>query len=99
MKYLCGILNSYLITWMVTNTALTTGTGLPQWKKFTVEEVPVPYAAPSAEGPLVDFVDQILAAKDADPHADVTALENEIDQLVYALYGLTKQEIAAVTRA
>lgn len=45
------------------------------------------------------LVDQILAAKDAEPNADITALENEIDQLVFALYDLTEKEIAAVTRS
>ena len=44
------------------------------------------------------MVDQILAAKDADPDADTSALEAEIDRLVYDLYGLTASEIAAVER-
>ncbi len=44
-------------------------------------------------------VDEILAAKGNDPAADVSALENEIDQLVYQLYGLTKEEIAVIEEA
>ena len=39
---------------------------------------------------------QILAAKQRDAAADVSALEREIDQLVYALYALTPEEIALV---
>ena len=38
----------------------------------------------------------ILAAKKADPDADVSALETEIAQLVYSLYGLTREEIAII---
>ena len=38
----------------------------------------------------------ILAAKKADPDADVSALEAEIDQLVYSLYGLTRDEIVII---
>ncbi len=34
------------------------------------------------------------SAKQRDPLADTTALEQEIDPLVYALYGLTPEEIA-----
>jgi len=34
--------------------------------------------------------------KRADPAADVSAWEREIDRLVYALYGLTEKEIAVV---
>jgi hypothetical protein len=38
----------------------------------------------------------ILSAKAENPAADVSALEAEIDQRVYALYGLTAQEIRIV---
>lgn len=38
----------------------------------------------------------LLAAKTTNPAADVSALEAEIDQRVYALYGLTAEEIRIV---
>ena len=43
-----------------------------------------------------DGVDRILAAKQHNPAADTRALEAEIDRRVYALYGLTPEEIALV---
>ena len=39
---------------------------------------------------------QILAAKKKDPNADTSALERQIDEMVYKLYGLTDAEIAIV---
>ena len=45
---------------------------------------------------LGETVKQILSAKKANPDADVSALEAEIDQLVYSLYGLTREEIAII---
>lgn len=36
--------------------------------------------------------DAILVAKKADPNADTSALEAEIDDLVFDLYGLTAEE-------
>lgn len=45
---------------------------------------------------LIALVDQILAAKKQNPQADTSAWEREIDLLVYALYGLTKDEIKVV---
>jgi len=45
------------------------------------------------------LVDRILAAKARDAAADVSRLEREIDQLVYALYGLTPEEIQIVESA
>ena len=100
LKYLCAILNSSLITWLVTSTALTTGVGLSQWKKFTIERIPIPESPREARSrsSLVRLVDDILAAKDADPGADVTEQEKEIDHLVYTLYGLSEAEIAAVEK-
>ena len=37
-----------------------------------------------------------VSARRANPAADTSALEREIDRLVYALYGLTEEEIAVV---
>lgn len=39
-----------------------------------------------------------LAAKRANPQADTSTLEGEIDQLIYQLYGLTEEEKAIVER-
>ena len=42
------------------------------------------------------MVDEILEAKAADPDADTSEIEEEIDWLVYDLYGLTNAEVAVV---
>jgi hypothetical protein len=36
------------------------------------------------------------AAKRFNPHKNISALESQIDQLVYALYALTEEEIKIV---
>jgi hypothetical protein len=43
--------------------------------------------------PVERLVERILLAKQRDARADVSALEREIDELVYALYHLTPEEI------
>ena len=43
-----------------------------------------------------DRVDQILAAREYDAKADTSALERQIDKLVYRLFGLTPAEIKLV---
>jgi hypothetical protein len=45
---------------------------------------------------LVNLVDQILTTKAQNPAAEVSAREAEIDQRVYALYGLSVEEIKIV---
>ncbi len=88
--------NSTLMTWLIKNTALTTGVGLTQWKKFAVERLPIPRIPPAKQRPFIRLVDRILEAKDTDPQADTSALETEIDRLVYRLYGLTAEETVSI---
>lgn len=101
IKYLCALLNSNLITWYLNSTALNSGMGVPRWVRFTVERISIPKLTDEEQRPFIDLVDRILAAKDADRvwgqnPPDTSALEAEIDRLVYDLYGLTDAEIAAV---
>ena len=42
------------------------------------------------------MINQILAAKQKAPDADTSALEKQIDEMVYKLYDLTPEEIAIV---
>ena len=97
LKYFCAILNSSLITWLMKNTALTTGMGLIQWKKFAVQCLPIPKITVAEQRPFTRLVDDILAAKATNPAADTEKKEREIDRLVYKLYALTEEEIAEVT--
>ena len=60
------------------------------------KQLPIPDVSLEQQQPLVKLVDEILAAKAQNPAADVSTLEAEIDRLVYALYGLTPEEIRIV---
>ena len=64
------------------------------WKKL-----PIPDVSPEKQAPIIELVDQILDAKRTAPNADISNLENEIDQIVYLLYGITTDEIAIVEAA
>lgn len=45
---------------------------------------------------FMNIVDKIIAVKKQNPQADTSALEREIDQLVYKLYDLTSDEISII---
>ena len=96
LKYLCAVLNSSLITWLIKNTAATTGMGLTEWTIVTIERIPIPKTSPTEQRPFINLVNTILKAKAANPKADTTEQEAQIDRLVYELYGLTTEKIAAV---
>ena len=54
--------------------------------------MPVPDLVGSNTRPIITRVNAILAAKKTHPNADTAALEAEIDDLVFDLYGLTAEE-------
>ena len=69
------------------------------FQKILIEnckQFPLPIFTKSLQNEIVIIIDQILTAKKANPQADTTALEAEIDELVYELYGLTEGEIKIV---
>ena len=60
---------------------------------FTIyaENIPILSISELKQKPFIELVEKILAGKERGE--DATALEKEINRLVYALYGLTEEEI------
>ena len=96
LKYLCAVLNSSLVTWFMESTALTTGMGVLQWKKFAVERLPVPHVGAADQRLFTQLVDGILE-EPAGHTANVRKLQAELDCAVNAVYGLNADEIRAIT--
>lgn len=99
LKFIIAVLNSKLIYHYAKMIVHQYGfTGFRLSNQY-VEILPLPPITP-ANQPIVhqieQLVDQILAAKKVKPNADTSALEKQIDQLVYKLYGLTPEEIKIV---
>jgi type I restriction-modification system DNA methylase subunit len=94
-KALLGILNSKMGWWLISKfcTQIQNGYQLI-WKYFG--QIPIPSITPSQQQPIIALVDKILATKKADTQADTSALEAEIDFLVYKLYGLSYDEVLVV---
>lgn len=95
MKFLTGILNSKLIEFWLRYKGKMQGANF-QIDKEPLLNIPLIEASLSQQQPIITLVDQILSVKKANPGADTTVLEAEIDRLVYALYDLTPDEIAIV---
>lgn len=91
-----SLLNPKLSNWYFNKISTTTCEGINRWKKYKIEQFPIKSISQSNQVPFVEKVDEILNLKKADPIADTSQLEAEIDQMVYALYGLTDDEIAIV---
>lgn len=61
--------------------------------KFYMEKIPVVIPSAKVKAQLEKLVERRLGMK---PGTEAEAIEQEIDQVVYGLYGLTAEEIAVV---
>ncbi len=101
LKMLVGLLSSALLKYAYKQIYSGTVLGKKgyQYNKHALEKLPVVKIPPSEQHVFTALVDEILSDKHTNPDADTSNLENEIDKLVYALYGLTDDEIAIVERS
>jgi hypothetical protein len=99
LKFLTALLNSKLVTFLFKKFYMGGElVGKIRYKKVFLENVPIVVPDKKIETKFEDKVDQILSLKKDNPEADTTALEREIDEMVYALYGLSEEEIAIVEK-
>jgi type II restriction/modification system DNA methylase subunit YeeA len=96
LKFLLAILNSKLSEWYFNLIGTTTGMGTNRWKKYKIELLPVKVPSEDEILKIETIVDNILNLKNEDSSNDTSFLENQIDQLVYQLYELSKEEIAII---
>ena len=96
-KYLLGILNSKLFTYMFAKTSSEISGGFFRWKRQYMYPIPIFHASAAQESPIINRVQTILV----DPASpDVPRLEAEIDDdLVFDLYALTDTERALIKNA
>ena len=101
LPYLLGILNSKFFLYAFKNYYAGGHLGAKgvRFKSEFMKSFPIPPIIGENQHiatQIETHVNQILSAKQADPDADTTSLENEIDKLIYELYNLTEDEIAIV---
>ena len=98
IKLLVGLLSSTLMTFAYKRYCSGTVLGAKgyQYNKHALEKLPIADIPIEQQQSFITLVDKIHAMKAANPDADTSGQENEIDKLVYELYNLTENEIAIV---
>ena len=95
LKYLIGLLNSKaMLQYLDWVSAKLDETGW-RWFKQYVELFPIPSTSTDAVR-IINLVNKVLMLKQANPSADTSSVEREIDLIVYRLYGLTAEEASAI---
>ena len=93
--FLLGVLNSTVVRhFLRVNRRHNVSLYPDDWKKIPIPDIPM-----EGQISIIALVDKILAEKTADPQADTSDLEEEIDWLVYDLYDLTDKEVTAIADA
>lgn len=98
LKFVLALLNSkFYFVWLYFK-GKRKGEMLELYQK-PLSEIPIKMISSAEQKPFITLVDRMLATKQRDAEADTSALEREMDDLVYALYGLTPEEIKIVESA
>ncbi len=103
IKYILAILNSKLMDYIVKRYLINYSELTVAFYNSILKVTPIKEISEKNQKPFINLVDKILSitkSKDyldnSDKQAKVKRLEKEIDQLVYKLYGLTKEEINVI---
>ena len=94
--FLLGYLNSKVAAYLFSQIGSTSGVGTTRWQGFTLERLLVPLCNVEMQSEMVRLVDKIMNTRETVPSADTSAVEREIDTLVYRLCKLSEEEIRRV---
>ncbi len=98
IEILLAILNSKLATYFHFKSSPKASKGaFPKILVYDIKNFPLPKSIKNDR--LLTLVNEVIEIKNLNPEADITALEAEIDQMVYELYGLTEDEIKIVEQS
>ena len=90
-EFLLGVMNSKLVDYFYSKLFMGWQITIP-----ALEVIPIPYCTREKQLKVCSLVKNAINTKRTNPSADTSALESEIDRLVYQLYGLTEEEIKIV---
>ena len=100
IKFLCAMVNSQLVNWFIPNTSLNSGMGVPRWIRSAIESIPIPRSDEVLNRSFIRLIYDIVRRRTLSYRRSVdtaSELESHVDAVVYRRYGITDQEIDAVT--
>ncbi len=90
-SYLLGMLNSKVINWYVRSLGVSRNGGYFEYKPMFVEKAPIPHITKDAHNKIANIANKIMKMKQSKLNTQL--LENELDNTVYDIFGLTDDEI------
>lgn len=99
LKALLGVMNSKLVNFYFKFISNSSGMSTTQWKKFAVENIPIPdfdLVSKPVLDELVNLVEKRLKIQLRVQEDEALALEKDIDAIVYSMYSLEIEDIALI---
>jgi len=99
--YLLGLLNSHVTGFFLHQICPAVQKGYMEFRTIYLEQIPIPEPTAEQRAAIETLVTQLLALhrEGRPPATQVAALEAELNAQVYAVYDLTREEIAVVEAA
>jgi hypothetical protein len=100
IKFVLALLNSKLLDFYYKKKFSTKKEeAFPEIQTYLYEQLPLPIVNQEQQNKVICIVDTILQLKSGNNNADISSLENEINVIVYDLYGLTDAEIKIIEQS
>ena len=100
IKFVLALLNSKLLDFYYKKKFSTKKEeAFPEIQTYLYEQLPLPIVNQEQQNKVISIVDTILQLKRGNNNADTSSLENEINVIVYDLYGLTDAEIKIIEQS
>lgn len=95
-KAVLAVLNSKVVWHFLKSICVVRSGGYIEVKPQYFEQIPVPTIEGSIKLKLIELAETAIQERSNNQQADISRIENQIDQLVYQLYGLTGEEIDVI---
>jgi hypothetical protein len=95
-KVLLAVLNSKVVWHFLKSICVIRSGGYIEVKPQYFEQIPIPNIDGQTQTKLMELAEKTIQEKMNSQQADISDLENQIDQLVYQLYELTDEEIKII---
>jgi hypothetical protein len=95
LKYLLTVLNSKIALWYFNQITTTSGMGTSRWKKYKIEQLPIPYLDINREKPFELIAEYLIYLNDPKQESVLEKVSNEavsqvfedlVNMMVYELY-------------
>lgn len=99
LMFLLGLLNSLFFSFYIsTQSPKSNNKSFPSITSALIKKFKIPTSKENIRIRISSFARDITKFKQANPQSDTTALERQIDELVYKLYDLSYEEVLVVDK-